>query len=131
MILTSSYKLMRLKQLISLFLLSMFLSQSVLAGIIVSNELNLNSLLQVKHHFDSDSIEHRCTYHKKLPSDDNQAMIDSETNTHECHHHTTLLFIFRDVRLNVSFNRNKETFINRSSFISNILEPPFKPPIFL
>jgi hypothetical protein len=49
------------KQLISCFLLSMLLSQSVVAGIVLPMVLDNNSLTKVEHHVNNHSIEHQCT----------------------------------------------------------------------
>ncbi len=114
------------KQLTSYFLLSMLLTQSVLAGIVIPIELDNN-----EHSINKHSIENHCTYDDNTLNFDKKTLIDSELNTHQCHHHTTLLFLFNYPRLTVSFNHEQVIFKNNSNFNSNSLEPPFKPPIIL
>ena len=114
------------KQLISCLLLSMLLAQSVLAGIVIPMELDNNEHLVNNH-----SIENHCTYDVNTLDFDKKILIDSEVNTHQCHHHTTLLFLFNYSRLTVSFTHEQVIFKNNSNFNSNSLEPPFKPPIIL
>ena len=114
------------KQLISCFLLSMLLTQSVLAGIVMPIELDNN-----EHSINNHSIEEHCIYSDNTLDFDKKTLIDSEFNTHQCHHHITLLFLFNYSKLTVSFTHEQVIFKNNSNFNSNSLEPPFKPPIIL
>lgn len=120
------------KQLISSFLLSMLLSQSVFSGVVIPLELDNNTLSNVGYHVNHNSIKHHCTYDDSTLGIEQNALNDSKVNTHQCHHHNiNLLFLFNDPRFTVPFDLNQVIFINHSNFNSNILEPPFKPPITL
>lgn len=116
------------KQFILCLLLLMLLTQSVLAGIVETPfELDNNALTKVEHH----NIDHHCIYNDSVHGFDKNNLIDFEMKVHQCHHHTSLFFLFDYSKLSVSFYPDKVFFKSHSYFNSYILEPPFKPPIIL
>lgn len=115
---------------IASFLLLVFFSQTVLAGIDMHNDpQNDGSLDIVEHYIDEHTSTSQCETKSETDSHDMTSHTDTDEHHHSCHGHTTS-FPFSDFILaDLDSTRFYSTFFYKCADHSALLSTAFRPPI--